>query len=121
MGVNAKDSARSVIQVIKEFMDMKKDCTPSQTDQRACAQDAVRVAAALASVGQYLSGAFAHCVQPGTSAKDAQCAQGSLQLLDHTAKVAGASIDLSRRCGSNTSAYPTGIPLPVTKLFATED
>jgi hypothetical protein len=119
--IDSKDAARSVITVVKQFMDMGTHCVnmSGQSDARPCAQDVLRLTGGLASIGNYVAGALGHCTS--MHPEGTLCAQSAMQLLDHTAKVAGAGTDMSLACNfSSTSASNSSTSSSTsntTKLF----
>jgi hypothetical protein len=125
--IDSKDAARSVITVVKQFMDMGTHCMnmSGQSDARPCAQDVLRLIGGLASIGNYVAGALGTCSiyhQPDTQSiakykTGSLCAQSALQLLDHTAKVAGAATDMSMACNFSSSSANNSSTSNTTQLF----
>lgn len=103
--VDLKNTAKSLFKGVREILKLKGEC---EEGQKKCALNALDVAAALTGMGDYLAGAVGQCERTtaitGTGANNAKntrealCAQGALDVVHHTSKVASAAVELSRAC-----------------------
>lgn len=96
--IDLKDSAKSLLEAIRAFSRVKLDCKESK---RECSSNALRIVAAFAGLGHYLTGAIGHC---SNTPEIAHCGAEIADLVRHTAEVARAGLDLSDHCGKGVKA-----------------
>merc|ERR1719428_1146167 len=99
--VDVKDTAKAILKLTKEFMQVSKNC--AKEDKHACTANALRIIGGFAAIGEFVTGAIGHCTKAdpttGLAHKEsALCAQAVSMVTHHTAKVAAASTDLSAKC-----------------------
>jgi hypothetical protein len=97
--VDVKDTAKQLMKITKEFMQVSKNC--AKEDKHACASNALRIIGGLAAIGEFVSGSIGHCTKANATSGNhisALCAQAVSMVTHHTAKVAAASTDLSAKC-----------------------
>lgn len=97
--IDLKDTAQSLLAGIRAFSRVKGDCN-GEAGKRACGSNALRLIAAFAGLGHYLSGAIGHCSH---TPKIAHCGSEIADLVRHTTELARAGIDLSEFCGKPSS------------------
>jgi hypothetical protein len=107
--VDVKDTAKQLMKITKEFMQVSKNC--AKEDKHACASNALRIIGGLAAIGEFVTGSIGHCTKVNATSgnhESALCAQAVSMVTHHTAKVAAASTDLSAKC-----VAPAPAPSPV--------
>jgi len=107
--VDVKDTAKALMKVTKEFMQVSKNC--AKEDKHACAANALRIIGGFAAIGEFVTGAIGHCTKANATTGNhvnALCAQAVGQITHHTAKVAAASVDLSAKCVAPAPAPSAG-------------
>jgi len=100
--IRLKNSAKSLFKVIKTLMKVKASC-PAGGATRKCASNSLRIVAAFAGLGEYLTGVVGECTS-GANHKDVQCDEQFQKLIKESTKVAMAGIDLSKACEAKAPA-----------------
>jgi len=136
--VNIKDTVKSIFMGMKRILTIKDDCAQSQ---ESCADNGLKLAAALAAIGEYLSGTMGKCTNKATLAVNSQCAQESIALARHLSAVGSAGVEMKRQCGTaeetlmkrlyasehgeiddqskpTVATFALGAALPITAVFA---
>jgi len=117
--IRLKNSAKSLFKVIKTLMKVKASC-PAGGTTRKCASNSLRIVAAFAGLGEYLTGVVGECTS-GANHKDVQCDEQFQKLIKESTKVAMAGIDLSKACEAPAPvaiAAPEVVEVEVPRLYA---
>jgi len=93
--VNLKDTAKSLFTSVKAMMKMRKGCKNLTTGE--CAENALKLVAALAGLGEYMSGAVGHCTHHRNE-EPAECSEEVNMLIQELSDIAIAGKDMSREC-----------------------
>jgi len=110
--IRLKNSAKSLFKVIKTLMKVKASC-PAGGTTRKCASNSLRIVAAFAGLGEYLTGVVGECTS-GANHKDVQCDEQFQKLIKESTKVAMAGIDLSKAC--EEKALPVAVPAQIVEV-----
>jgi len=95
--VDIKDIAKSVFKATKRIMTLRESCP---VFSRHCTHNAIKIAASLAAIGEYIAGAIGRCIPLSQErlADRSECAAQSLHIFRSLADVGRASLDMSRSC-----------------------
>merc|ERR1719243_249493 len=107
---------------MKRILTIKDDCAQSQ---ESCADNGLKLAAALAAIGEYLSGTMGKCTNKAALAVNSQCAQESIALARHLSAVGSAGVEMKRHYASEhgeiddqskptVATFALGAALPIT-------
>lgn len=91
--VDVKHSLKALFKSIKYLTQVKQQC---DQNSNLCANNAVKVVAAFAGLGEYLAGIVGHCVSGYEG--NALCASASLQTVKELTKVAKGGAKLAQYC-----------------------
>jgi len=98
--VNVKDLTKNIFKASKRLVTVKGNCDGD--DSKACAHNALKVVASLASMGEFLAGSIGRCsANTAANAKlkgDAQCTAEATDLLGSLNRMASAGIAMKQSC-----------------------
>lgn len=97
--VDVKDSMRSIFQATRAFMTVKDHCK-KDTPADECAQNVLKIVAAFAGMGGYLTGAVGHC-SAGTIDRGQECGRAVAMLIKHLSIVADAGMAIHHECSNH--------------------
>lgn len=132
--MNMKNTIQNLFKGIQAVKNLKEGCEETGHHKKKCAVESIEVAAAFIGMGEYMVGAVGECERAEFHSKhsthDDICAEGSLALIHHTAEVAKASVQLSRKCKESLKQRVAPVVPPpatntawssmVTKLYSGE-
>jgi len=93
--LDIKNTAKNFLKAIKALLSIEDKCDDGR---RKCASNSLKVAGALAGLGEYLAASIGDCEPPSNMAHDAECAQESIMIVHSLMKVSEAGIEISKKC-----------------------
>jgi len=98
--VDVKDIVKSLFKATKRTLTVKDNCDCDHP--RHCAHNALKIVAAFASMGEYLSAAVGRCsantVKNEKLREGAECGEQVMELTRHLHNVGRAAVDLNKYC-----------------------
>jgi len=98
--LDLKDAMKSIIKATTRMMTVKKSCDKSERD---CTNNALRIFASFAAIGEYLTGALGHC-QQGPISTSVDCGSSIADLLRQLDGVAVAGTSMAKHCTPENDA-----------------
>lgn len=112
--VDVKDTTRSLLQMVQRSIDASKKCEGPVSAQhvlhgsvsKPCGADVASIVAALAAMGQYISGSIARCSPTPLNANteiDLDCSKQISAFVRHSSALASAATKMSYECSGTSS------------------
>jgi len=115
--LDIKNTAKNFLKAVKSLLSIEDKCDHGG---RKCAANGLKVAGALAGLGEYLAASIGDCETPSNMAHDAECAQEAIMLTHHLMKVSEAGLEISKECKEKKKHTDTVIiykEMPPARLY----
>jgi hypothetical protein len=94
--INMKDTFKSLFKAMGRIITIHDDC---ETSQDSCVHNGLKLAAGLASIGEYLAGTIGKCTNNAKLATNSGCAQESLAIVQQVSNLGRAGQAMKMHCG----------------------
>jgi hypothetical protein len=94
--INMKDSFKSLFTAMARIITIHDDC---ETSEDSCVHNGLKLAAGLASIGEYLAGTIGKCTNNAKLATNSGCAQESLAIVQQVSNLGRAGQTMKMHCG----------------------
>lgn len=93
--VDIKDTFKSMFKAMKRIITIRDDC---KGGAMTCAHNSEKLVAAVAAIGEYISGALSRCTSDPKLRDNAACAEQALNLERYVADTGRASVRMAQIC-----------------------
>jgi len=93
--INMKDTFKSLFKAMGRIITIHDDC---ETSQDSCIHNGLKLAAGLASIGEYLAATIGKCTNNAKLATNAGCAQESVAIMQQVSNLGRAGALLKTHC-----------------------